>query len=255
MQVHLVDGTYELFRYFFAMPSHVTAEGIDIAAARGVLGTCLQILEEGATHVGIATDHVIESFRNEMLDSYKDGSGVDPILLTQFPIVEELLVAAGFCVWPMVEYEADDAMASAAAIAALDPAVDRVIICTPDKDLGQCITDDGKVVHGIPGIPGWGAKSTGAVLARYGHLEAIPASPGQWDVPIRGAAKLAAALQLRFEDALLYRRLATVEVNAPTVTSVAEIEWRGPTSGFGKIAARYDSEGMVRRAERLASRR
>jgi 5'-3' exonuclease len=292
MQVHLVDGTYELFRYFFAMPSHVTAEGIDIAAARGVLGTCLQLLEEGATHVGIATDHVIESFRNEMLDSYKDGSAVDPILLTQFPIVEELLIAAGFCVWPMVEYEADDAMASAAVIAALDPTVDRVIICTPDKDLGQCITDDGKVVQldrrknvyvdragviakfgcepssipdylalvgdtadGIPGIPGWGAKSTGAVLARYGHLEAIPAAPGQWDVPIRGAAKLAAALQLRFEDALLYRRLATVEVTAPTVTSVAEIEWRGPTSGFGRIAARYDAEGMVRRAERLASRR
>jgi 5'-3' exonuclease len=147
MQVHLVDGTYELFRYYYALPSHVTAEGREVAATRGVLGTCLQLLEEGATHVGIATDHVIESFRNDLLASYKTGEGVDPLLKGQFPLIEDVLRAAGFTVWAMVEVEADDALAAAAAVAAADDRVERALICTPDKDLGQCVTADGKVVQ------------------------------------------------------------------------------------------------------------
>jgi 5'-3' exonuclease len=290
MQVHLVDGTYELFRYFYAMPSHVTAAGMEVAATRGVVGTCLQLVAEGATHVGVATDHVIESFRNDLLESYKDGSGVDPLLRAQFDLVEEVLAAAGFTVWPMVEVEADDALAAAAAVAHADARVERAVICTPDKDLGQCVTPDGRVVQldrrknvvtdyagvrekfgvgpesipdflglvgdtadGIPGIPGWGAKSTAQVLARYPHYEDIPRSVGQWDITVRGAAKLANALFDRYDDALLYRRLATVERDV-AVGTVDEWRWAGPTADFGRLCAEIDAPDLVRRAERLASR-
>jgi 5'-3' exonuclease len=290
MHVHLVDGTYELFRYYYALPSHVTAAGMEVAATRGVVGTCLQLLEEGATHVGVATDHIIESFRNDMLDSYKDGSGIDPLLRAQFDLVEEVLAAAGFTVWPMVEVEADDALAAAAVVAHHDPRVERAVICTPDKDLGQCVTEDGRVVQldrrkdtyfdyegvrekfgvapesipdylglvgdtadGIPGIPGWGAKSTAQVLARYPHYEDIPRAVGQWEVSVRGSGKLAAALFARYEDALLYRRLATVERNV-AVGSVDEWRWAGPTPEFAALCKVIEAPNLVRRAERLAGR-
>lgn len=290
MQVHLVDGTYELFRYYYAMPSHVNGAGMEVAAVRGVLGTCLQLLEEGATHVGIATDHVIESFRNDLLDSYKDGSGIDPLLRAQFDLLEEVLAAAGFTVWPMVEVEADDALAAAAAVAHADARVERAIICTPDKDLGQCVTEDGRVVQldrrkgvvidaagvrekfgvgpesipdflglvgdtadGIPGIPGWGAKSTAQVLARYPHYEDIPRAIGQWEVSVRGSAKLAAALFARYEDALLYRRLATVEREV-AVGTVDDWCWRGPRPELVELCRSLDAMGLQRRAEKLASR-
>ncbi|HEX7097517.1 MAG TPA: 5'-3' exonuclease H3TH domain-containing protein [Acidimicrobiales bacterium] len=292
MYVHLVDGTYELFRYFFALPSHVNADGREVAATRGVLGTCLQLLEEGATHVGVATDHVIESFRNDLLATYKTGEGVDPALKQQFSLLEDVLRAAGFTVWAMVELEADDALASAAVVAAADPRVERALICTPDKDLGQCVTKDGRVVQldrrkgvlldhdavvakfgvlpgsipdylglvgdtadGIPGIPGWGARSTAAVLARYHHYEQIPPSSGQWDVPgVRGAAKLAKALCDNYDDALLYRRLATLERDAP-VGTVDEWRWTGPTPDLDALCKQIDAPNLAARAARIAAAR
>lgn len=292
MRVHLVDGTYELFRYHFALPSHVTADGREVAATRGVVGSCLSLLEDGATHVGVATDHVIESFRNDLWPGYKDGSGVEPELKQQFPLVEEALEAAGFTVFPMVEFEADDALAAAAQVAAADDRVEQVLICTPDKDLGQCVTEDGKVVQldrrkgvvydadgvrekfgvgpgsipdylalvgdsadGFPGLPGWGAKSASTVLAHYGKLEDVPHAPGQWEVSVRGAAKLAGALHNGFEEALLFRTIATTQVDAPTVDSVDELEWTGPQAGFLELARSIDAEGLAERAMKLADAR
>ncbi len=254
MQVHLIDGTYELFRQFFARPSHRTAAGQEVAATRAAVSGLLRLVAEGATHVGVATDHVIPSFRNEMYPGYKSGEGVDPNLLAQFPLLEEVAAAAGFTVWAMTDYEADDAMATAAARAATDPAVDRIMICTPDKDLAQCVSDDGRVVQfdrrhgritdrggvverfgvapasipdylalvgdsadGFPGLAGWGAKSAAAVLARYGHIEHIPDASGQWDVAVRGAVALAARLAAGRDEAYLYRRLATLVTDVPGV--------------------------------------
>lgn len=289
MQVHLVDGTYELFRYHFALPSHVTADGQEVGATRGVAGSMLQLLEEGATHVGIATDHIIPSFRNELYDGYKDGSGVEPELLSQFPLVEELLEALGFRVLAMVEYEADDALGAAAQIAAADDRVERVLICTPDKDLGQCVGGKvfqldrrkghlsgvaevtekfgvppesiadylglvGDTADGFPGLPGWGAKSAATVLARYGHLEDIPADPATWDVTVRGAAKLGATLQEQYDDALLFRLIATISTDAPTISNVDELRWTGPTPALAEVARRLDAPTLVDRANRLAAR-
>ena len=285
MLVHLIDGTYELFRYHYAKSNRDPRRG----AQRGVLNSMLDLVADGATHLGIATDHVIESFRNEMLDGYKDGSGVDPDLKAQFPEVEELLELAGFAVWPQIEHEADDGLASAAAVAAGDPRVDRVLICTPDKDLAQCVTTDGRVVQydrrqrvlydhagvvekvrcapasipdylglvgdsadGFPGLPGWGAKSASALLARYGHITAIPFDAAEWDVQVRGAAKLAAALRDGFEDALLYRRIATVELGAPVSATVDEMEWRGPVPGLEERCASLGAERLAARARALA---
>ena len=285
MLVHLIDGTYELFRYHYAKSNRDPRRG----AQRGVLNSMLDLVADGATHIGIATDHVIESFRNEMLDGYKDGSGVDPDLRAQFTEVEELLELAGFAVWPQIEHEADDGLASAAAVAAGDPRVERVLICTPDKDLAQCVSTDGRVVQydrrqrvlydhagvvekfgvppasipdylglvgdsadGFPGLPGWGAKSASALLARYGHITAIPFDPDQWDVHVRGAAKLAAALRDGFEDALLYRRIATVELGAPVSATVDEMEWRGPVPGFDARCAELRAERLAERAYSLA---
>jgi 5'-3' exonuclease len=289
--VHLVDGTYELFRHHHALPSHVTADGREVAATRGVLGSMLALLEDGATHVGVATDHVIESFRNDLWPGYKSGEGVPPELSEQFPLLEEALVAAGFAVWPMVELEADDALAAAAERAAADPRVTQVRICTPDKDLAQCVSD-GRVVQvdrrrgevrdatgvlarfgvepasipdylalvgdsadGFPGLPGWGAKSASAVLARYRHLESIPARADEWDVPVRGAATLAATLQEQFDRALLFRRLATLDRSAPTFGDVEELRWRGPRPELVAIAARLDAPRLAERAAALAERR
>ncbi len=230
MEVHLLDGTYELFRHYFAVPSYRNSAGEEVGAVRGVLGTVLTMLEDGATHLGVATDHVIESFRNELWPGYKTGAGVDPDLLGQFPLLEEALEALGVRVWAMVDQEADDALAAAAALASADPRVERVLICTPDKDLAQCVVDPrvvqldrrsgrlfdeagvrekfgvppasipdwlglvGDSADGFPGLPGWGAKSATTVLARYGHIEAIPEDGDAWDVEVRGAAKLAATL-------------------------------------------------------------
>jgi 5'-3' exonuclease len=290
MDVHLVDGTYELFRYHFALPSHVTADGREVAAARGVAGSVLSMLEEGATHVGVATDHVIESFRNDLWPTYKDGSGVEADLLSQFGLVEDLLRALGVTVFAMVEYEADDALGAAARGGAAHDRVDRVVICTPDKDLGQCV--GGKVVQmdrrkgtvigvdgvrdkfgvgpesipdylalvgdtadGFPGLPGWGAKSAATLLARYGHLEDIPAGADHWDVTVRGAGKLARTLQDQFAEALLFRRIATIEYDAPTMDTVDELEWNGPRPDLVALAASVDAPGLVDRAIRLATAR
>lgn len=290
MDVHLVDGTYELFRYHFALPSHVTADGQEVGATRGVAGSMLMLLEDGATHVGIATDHIIPSFRNELYDGYKDGSGVEPELASQFPLIEELLDALGFVVFPMVEYEADDALGAAALVAAEDDRVERVFICTPDKDLGQCVggkvfqldrrkgqisgVDEvkekfgvppesiadylglvGDTADGFPGLPGWGAKSAAAILAHYGHLEDIPRHPVDWDVTIRGASKLGATLREQFDDALLFRLIATIQTEGvPTVEGVDELRWTGPKPELAEVAKRLDAENLVERAERLATK-
>ena len=289
MQVHLVDGTYELFRYFFALPSHVTAEGREVAATRGVLGSLLSLLEEGATHVGVATDHVIESFRNDLWAGYKDGSGVDPDLRAQFPVVEDALRAAGFPVWAMVEQEADDALAAGAVVAAADDRVERVVICTPDKDLGQCVGGKvwqwdrrqdkwfdeagvrerlgvrpalvpdllalvGDAADGFPGLPGWGAKSAAAVLDRWGHLEDIPLDPLTWDAGVRSAAKLNATLREQFDLALLFRRIATLETDAD-VGQASDWEWTGPTGDLAAVVAELGDDRLLERAEKLAARR
>ncbi len=286
IDVHLVDGTYELFRYHYA-PNNRDRE---VGATRGVVGTCLQLLELGATHIGIATDHVIESFRNNLWPTYKDGSGVDPALKAQFPLVEVALAAAGFTVWPLVDVEADDGLAAAAQMADQDDRVGRVIICTPDKDLGQCVR--GKVVQwdrrqdkwfdaaavrakfgvdpesipdylalvgdtadGFPGLPGWGAKATATVLSEYKHLEHIPASAADWTVTVRGAGKLAAALQDNYENALLFRRIATVELDSPVSTSVDELEWTGPREEFAALADRIGAPELYSRANKIAVER
>jgi 5'-3' exonuclease len=288
VQVHLVDGTYELFRYHYAPSNRDPRQG----AQRGVLNTVLDLVAGGATHIGIATDHVIESFRNDLWDGYKDGSGVDPDLAAQFPEVEELLARAGFEVWPQITHEADDALAAAAALAAADPRVDQVVICTPDKDLAQCVTTDGRVVQldrrrdiwydragviekfgvppesipdylgvvgdsadGFPGLPGWGAKSAALILARYGHITDVPPEASEWDVDVRGAAKLALALREHLDEALLFRRIATVDLDAPVSASVDDLRWTGPKEGFADYCAAIGAERIAARALQLAADR
>lgn len=291
MQVHLVDGTYELFRYFYSPGGgHVNGAGEQVGAVRGVARSMTAMLGDGATHLGVATDHVIESFRNELWAGYKDGSGIDTDLRAQFPWLEEALVALGFTVWPMVEVEADDALAAAAEVAAADERVERVVICTPDKDLAQCV--GGKVVQfdrragqfrdadavrdkygvppasipdwlalvgdsadGFPGLAGWGAKTAAAVLTRYGHLEQIPHSPGQWDVAgVRGAAKLAATLAERYDDALLFKTLATLVTDA-AVGGVDDWRWQGPGDDAAGWCDRLDAPELMGKLERLAEAR
>ena len=290
LEVHLVDGTYELFRHHFAVPSHLDADGVEVAAVRGVLGSVLGMLEQGATHVGVATDHVVESFRNDLWIGYKTSEGMDPELMTQFPMLEDGLRALGVTVWPMVELEADDALASAARVARDDDRVARAFICTPDKDLGQCVEDPkvvqldrrhdrrldeaavrerfgvgprsipdylalvGDTADGFPGLPGWGAKSTAAVLARYEHVDAIPDDAREWTVDVRRAAKLAATLAAARDAAALFLDLATLRIDAP-VGRVDDWEWRGATPELGAWATRLGAENLVVRAERLAARR
>jgi 5'-3' exonuclease len=292
MRVHLVDGTYELFRYFFALPSHLTPDGREVGALRGVLGSMLDLIEDGATHIAVATDHVIESYRNDLYDGYKTGEGVDPVLWSQAHPLEDALRSMGVTVWAMVEFEADDAMAAGAALAALDERVSQVLICTPDKDLGQCVVGDrvvqfdrrkrevlnadavtakfgvppesipdylglvGDTADGFPGLPGWGAKSTAAVIARYGHLEHIPLHAGQWDVPgLRGAPKLAATLVEHLADAVLFRTIATVRRDAITLPGgVDDLRWNGPHADFETVAASIDAPNLARRAAHLAGR-
>ena len=277
MDIHLIDGTYELFRHYYAMPSARDADGREVAAVRGVIASVLGLIKQGATHIGFATDHVIESFRNDLYPGYKTGAGIEPALAGQFGLLEEAMSAMGIVVWPMIEFEADDALAAAAHIAAEDERVDRVIICTPDKDLAQCvrgtrvvqmnrrarsIVDEAGVVakfgvapesipdylalvgdsaDGYPGLPGWGAKSTAAVLAKYGHLESIPADWQTWKVNAPGAGRLAATLDRERENAYLFRRLATLRTDVRLFDSVDELKWAGPTEGFGELGARINA--------------
>lgn len=288
MNVHLLDGTYELFRHYYALPKSQNPAGEEIAAVRGVVRSVLNMLEQGVTHLAVATDHVIESFRNALWPGYKDGSGIEPDLWAQFRPAEDALRALGVTVWPMTEFEADDALASGAAIAARDDRVERVLICTPDKDLAQCVQGDhviqfdrrqrklmteedivakfgvrpasipdwlaltGDSADGFPGIPGWGRKSASIVLARYGYIHTIPDDPTAWDVDVRGAARLAESLRAHREEALLFRRLATLRRDAPVGDSVDALAWRGPPEGFEAWAGRLGAPELADRVRELA---
>ena len=281
MEIHLVDGTYELFRHFHAMPSARLADGREIAAVRGVITSLLSMVTGGATHVAVATDHVIESFRNRLWHGYKTGAGIDPDLLSQFPLLEEAVAALGMPIWPMVEFEADDALAAAAERAARDPSVERVIICTPDKDLAQCvrgtrvvqlnrrtraIRDEAGVVarfgvlpesipdylalvgdsaDGYPGLPGWGEKSAAAVLARFKHLEQIPQDWRTWGVNASSPGRLAQTLHEQRDRALLFRTLATLRTDVELFDSVEELRWNGPTAAFPPLAAQLDAAKTI----------
>ena len=291
MDVYLIDGTYELFRHYFALPSHRNAQDEEVAAARGVLAYLLSLLESGVTHLGVATDHVIESFRNDLWPGYKTGAGIEPSLWSQFPVVEEGLRAMGVACWAMTDLEADDGLAAAAAFAAAQPEVARVLICSPDKDLSQCVSgervvqrvdsrsgairDEAGVVErfgvppasipdylalvgdssdGYPGLPGWGAKSAAALLARYGSLDAIPDEAAVWEVAVRGAEKLAATLRENRDLALLFRDLATLRTHDPVLTSMEELRWLGPTPQFVAFTARMEQPQLLQRAQSLARR-
>jgi 5'-3' exonuclease len=277
LDVHLIDGTYELFRHYYALPSARDQDGREIAAVRGVVTSVLNMISSGATHVAVATDHVIESFRNELWPGYKTSEGVEPELLAQFPLLEETLSAAGIVVWPMVELEADDALAAAAVTAARDTRAERVIICTPDKDLAQCVRgtrvvqlnrrtgvlcDEGGVVEkfgvppesipdylalvgdasdGYPGLRGWGPKSTAAVLAKFRHLDAIPSDWREWHVNVANAGGLALTLSRERDHALLFRTLATLKTDVKLLDDVEQLRWNGHTPAFETIAARFDA--------------
>ena len=290
MDIYLVDGTYELFRHYYALPSARDSDGREVAAVRGVLASVLGMLKSGgATHLAVATDHVIESFRNGLWPGYKTAEGIEPDLLAQFPLLEEVLTAAGIVIWPMVEFEADDALAAAAIRAARDARVERVIICTPDKDLAQCVRgtrivqlnrrtrltiDEAGVIRkygvppasipdylalvgdaadGYPGLKGWGAKSSAAVLAKFAHLESIPTDWREWRVNVANASALADMLSRERERALLFRTLATLRTDIALFDDVDELRWNGPTATFAALAARLDS--AVTETRRPATRR
>jgi 5'-3' exonuclease len=291
MDVYLIDGTYELFRHYYAVPSARDADGREVGAVRGVLTSVLAMINAGHTHIGVATDHVIESFRNGLWPGYKTGDGIEPDLKAQFPLLEEALTALGVAVWPMIEFEADDALAAAAEVAARDPQVGRVVICTPDKDLAQCvrgtrvvqmirrtreIRDEAGVIakfgvppesipdylalvgdssDGYPGLPGWGEKSSAAVLARYLHLEAIPADWKTWGVNAAGAGALARTLERERDRAFLFRDLATLRTNIPLFASVDELHWPGPTDAFPPLAARLDAAVLQEPKQRTQPQR
>jgi 5'-3' exonuclease len=290
--VHLVDGTYELFRYFLSPAAAFDRSAPpELRAVRGVVGSLLGMLEGGATHLGVATDHVIESFRNALWPGYKTGEGVDPLLLAQFQPLEEALSALGVVVWPMIEFEADDALAAAADMAADDPRVEQVVICTPDKDLAQCVRGNrivqldrrtrelrdesavrqkfgvspasipdwlalvGDSADGYPGLPGWGARSAATVLARYQHLEHIPELAVRWDVSLRGAERLAATLTEQRDRALLFRQLATLRADAPIGVDVDALRWRGPRADFAAWSERLGTPALHTRATTLTAGR
>ena len=291
MNVFLIDGTYELFRHFYAVPASSDTDGNEIGAVRGVLGSIVAMLEDGVTHVGVATDHVIESFRNELWSGYKTGEGIDPVLHKQFHPLEKALSAMGVAVWPMEEFEADAGLASAAVKAAADEAVEQVFICTPDKDLAQCVVDNrvvqfdrragllrdakgvrekfgvspssipdylalmGDSADGFPGLPGWGHKSASTLLGHYGHLEQIPEKPDSWVVKVRGAKKLAQTLVEQREVALRFRDLATLREDAPVFDSVVQVRWVGPQANFFDLCAKMNVGRIYRRVDRLAAQR
>jgi 5'-3' exonuclease len=282
MDVHLIDGTYELFRHYFAVPG-------ELGGVRGVLGSVLSMIERGATHIGVATDHVVESFRNDLYPGYKTSEGVERDLLAQFPVLEDALAAMGVVVWPMTYFEADDALASAAAKAALDQRVTQVRICTPDKDLGQCVIgtrvvqvdrrqdivrdEDGVVAKfgvsprsipdylavvgdsadGYPGITGWGAKGAASVLSRYPHLEDVPKDWTKWDPAIKKARALNEALVAAWDDALLFRVLATLRLDAPVFQSIDELRWAGPRGDFAELCGVLKTPELLNRVTTIAA--
>jgi 5'-3' exonuclease len=284
MDVYLIDGTYELFRHFFAVPAAADVNGQEIGAVRGVLGSVLSMIERGATHIGVATDHVVESFRNDLYPGYKTSEGVDQELLSQFPILEEALVAMGVVVWPMVYYEADDALAAAASKAAKDECVAQVLICTPDKDLSQCVVgtrvvqldrrhnvtrDEAGVVakfgvmpesipdylavvgdsaDGFPGLPGWGPKAAALTFSQYPHLEDIPKNWQDWPPSIRRARVLCETLFGSWNDALLFRTLATLRLDVPVFETVDDLRWQGPSLNFEEQCRRMRAPDLLRRA-------
>ena len=285
MDIYLIDGTYELFRHYYALPSARDKDGREVAAVRGVLASVLGMIKEGATYVAVATDHVIESFRNGLWPGYKTGEGVEADLLSQFPLLEEVLAAAGVVVWPMVEFEADDALAAGAVAAARDRRVERVIICTPDKDLAQCVSGTrivqlnrrtrvtfdeaatrqkfgvvpasipdylalvGDSADGYPGLPGWGAKSSAAVLAKFLHLESIPKDSREWRVNAANASTLADTLCRERDRALLFRRLATLRTDIRLFEDVEQLKWNGPATGFDELAAQLDAARTMPRRQ------
>ena len=289
MNVFLVDGTYELFRHYFAVPRASDVEGNEVGAVRGVVGSMLSLLEDGVTHIGVATDHVVESFRNQLWDGYKTGRGVEPELLQQFEPLEEALEALGLVVWKEVEYEADDALASAAARAASDSRVEQVFICTPDKDLAQCVEGrrvvqfdrrsatvrdavgirakfgigpesipdylalTGDSADGFPGVRGWGAKSAASVLSRYVHLENIPENAADWDVRVRGSDRLARNLVEAQDSAKVFLDLATLRKTLKVFTDVDDLQWTGPQPKFFDVCGRINASGYFRRAQALAT--
>jgi 5'-3' exonuclease len=276
MEVHLIDGTYELFRHFYAIPSAKDSEGREVAAVRGVLGSLLGMMQAGTTYIGVATDHVIESFRNRMWPGYKTGQGVEPELLAQFPLLEDTLRALGVVVWAMEEYEADDALASAAFLARQDIRVSRVVISTPDKDLAQCVQGTrvvqldrrrrlerdeqgviqkfgvkpssipdylalvGDAADGFPGLPGWGAKSASAVLSRFDKLEAIPPDARDWQVNVSNSKGLSEVFNSKRDLAFLFRDIATLRTDLPLFATVDDLLWKGPTPAFAPVADRLD---------------
>ena len=290
--VHLVDGTFELFRYFLSPAAAFDRQAPpELRAVRGVVGSVLGMLEAGATHLGVATDHVIESFRNALWADYKTGEGIDPVLYGQFQPLEKALGALGVVVWPMVDFEADDALAAAAVMASADARVEQVVVCTPDKDLAQCVRGDrivqldrrtgerrneagvqgkygvlpesipdwlalvGDSADGYPGLPGWGAKSAALVLARYRHLEHIPPMASAWEVPVRGALRLAATLTEQRERAHLFRELATLRTDAPINADVDALRWTGPRADFASWSERLGTPALHARAATLAAGR
>ena len=283
MDVYLIDGTYELFRHFFAVPASADINGQEIGAVRGVLTSVLSMIERGATYIGVATDHVVESFRNDLYPGYKTSEGVPEELLSQFPILEMALEAMGVVVWPMVYYEADDALASAAAKAARDERVRQVFICTPDKDLAQCVVDSrvvqldrrrdivrdeagvvakfgvnpqsipdylavvGDSADGFPGVPGWGVKAAALTLSQYPHLEDIPKDWRKWHPSIRKARVLSESLGNAWDDALLFRTLATLRLDVPVFDTVEDLRWTGPRPEFDEQCRRIKAPDLLRR--------
>jgi 5'-3' exonuclease len=290
MDVHLIDGTYELFRHFFAVPAASDVDGQEIGAVRGVLTSVLSMIEAGSTHLGVATDHVVESFRNDLYPGYKTSEGVAPELLSQFPILEQALEAMGVVVWPMVEFEADDALASAAHKSAQDNRVRHVFICTPDKDLAQCVVDArvvqldrrqnilrdeagvvakfgvkpasipdylavvGDSADGFPGVQGWGAKAAATALSQYPHLENIPKDWKQWHPSIKRARGLGESLFSSWDDALLFRTLATLRLDAPVFEKVDDLRWKGPRADFGEVCKRMKSATLSQRVKAAGAR-
>jgi 5'-3' exonuclease len=283
MDAHLIDGTYELFRHFYAVPAAADVNGQEIGAVRGVLTSVLSMIERGATHIGVATDHVVESFRNDLYPGYKTSEGVPSQLLSQFPVLEQALEAMGVIVWPMIEFEADDALASAAAEAAKDDRVERVLICTPDKDLSQCVVGTrvvqldrrrdivrdeagvlakfgvmprsipdylavvGDSADGFPGLPGWGAKAAALTLSQYPHLEDIPKEWRAWQPSIKRARALSESLFNGWNDALLFRTLATLQLDVPVFDRVDDLCWQGPRSNFEEQCQRMKASDLFRR--------
>jgi 5'-3' exonuclease len=290
--VHLVDGTFELFRYFLSPGAAFDRDAPpELRAVKGVVRSVLGMLEEGVTHLGVATDHVVESFRNALWPGYKTGEGMDPALYAQFEPLEEALAALGVAVWPMVLFEADDALAAAAALAAADARVEQVIVCSPDKDLAQCVRGErivqldrrtrevrdesgvrrkfgvlpgsipdwlalvGDSADGYPGLAGWGPRSAATVLARYRHLEHIPPVAAEWDVSVRGSLRLAATLAQQRERALLFRTLATLRADAPVSADVDALRWTGPRPDFRAWSEQLGTPALQERASALAAAR